>query len=126
MEMVTKTDGYGFEVLVEPFTAYGITVPAGFSFDGASAPRIFWPIIPPLKGTKKAACVHDWLCMNAKSAMERHVADLLFYMMLLEAGLGLVRSFFGYLGVRIGAFFGIGVRYKHWTRLWRRNERSGN
>lgn len=126
MEIVTKTDGSDFEILAEPFTAYGVTVPPGFRFDGASAPRVFWSVIPPFKGTKKAACVHDWLCKNAKGPLDRHIADLLFYIMLLEAGLNRVRSFIGYMGVRIGAFFGIGVHYKHWTRWFKGKGECGS
>ncbi len=43
--------------------AYGlIVVPAGFISDGASIPRIFWPIIgDPWGRYGKAAVLHDWL-----------------------------------------------------------------
>lgn len=111
MELHTKTIGDGKEELLLPFTAHGITVPAGFQFDGASAPRFFWAIIPPYKETKKAACIHDWMCRNAEDAKDRKRADKLFYTMLREAGLSRIRSGIGYLGVRLGSFFGIGVHY---------------
>jgi len=112
MELITRTHGYTHEVLIEPFSAHGVTVPAGFEFDGASSPRIFWTIVPPFKQTKKAACIHDWLCRNAKNAEDRKRADKLFHKMLLEAGLNRVRAYAGYLGVRIGAHIGVGVYYK--------------
>lgn len=111
MELKTITDGYEHEVVLEDFIAHGITVPAGFRFDGASAPRPLWAIIPPFKRTKKAACIHDWMCRKAKNAEDRKAADKLFHTMLLEAGLNRFRARAGYLGVRAGARMGIGVYY---------------
>jgi hypothetical protein len=110
----------GYEMVTKDFTTHGITVPAGFIFDGASTPRIFWSIVPPFKCTKEASCVHDWLCIKATSKEERLAADRLFFQMLRECGdLSLIRSTVGYVGVRVGAFFGLGVRYAHWTNLWK-------
>lgn len=121
MELRTRTDpNPDIEVTLEPFTRHGITVPAGFPFDGASAPRFLWGIVPPFKRTKKAAVIHDWMCKNAKNASDRKAADLLFHTMLLEAGLNKVRCRLGYWGVRLGALCGIGVHYKHWTNGWTR------
>ena len=111
MEIYTKTLPDGREQLLRSFTAHGVTVPSGFVFDGASAPRIFWSIIPPFKRTKKASCIHDYLCRNAKSKEDRKRADEIFYRMLQESGISETRCKIGYLGVRIGAFFGAGVYY---------------
>jgi hypothetical protein len=113
MEIYTKTDDENpdVEILLQDFTMYGITVPKGFAFDGASAPRMFWGIIPPFKRTKKAACIHDWLCVNAKSKEDRKEADKIFYRALEDAGLNKARCTIGYIGVRIGAHLGIGVHY---------------
>jgi hypothetical protein len=36
-------------------------VPAGFSTNMASIPRIFWNILPPTGKYAKAAILHDWL-----------------------------------------------------------------
>ena len=117
MELYTKTSTKRpeVEITTRDFEVHGVQIPSGFSFDGASAPRIFWAIIPPFKRTKKAACVHDWLCRNAKGTEDRKVADKLFYEMLLEVGLSRLRARLGYLGVRLGALFGSGVYYPHWT-----------
>lgn len=110
MELCTVTvDNTGMEMLIRPFVYKGITVPIGFTFDGASTPRIFWSIIPPYKKTKKAACVHDWLCIHAKNKKDRLKADKIFYGMLKEAGLSRYRCILGYIGVRIGALIGVGV-----------------
>lgn len=35
-------------------------VPAGFEFDGASVPRLFWPILDPASEGFEAACLHDF------------------------------------------------------------------
>jgi hypothetical protein len=61
--------------------------------------------------TKKAACIHDWNCKNAKNKGDRKRADKLFRKMLLEAGLNRARAWAGYMGVRMGAKMGIGVYY---------------
>lgn len=44
-------------------TKYRITIPAGFVYDGASAPRIVWTIsgIIPDGLIRAAALVHDWI-----------------------------------------------------------------
>ena len=114
MELYTRTLGYtGNEQVTIDFTTHDITVPAGFIFDGASTPRIFWSIIPPYKGTKKAAVVHDYLCRHVACDKEsRKRADKLFYEMLLEAGLSKLRAQLGYMGVRVGSYFGKGCNYE--------------
>lgn len=38
-----------------------ITVPEGFVHDGASVPRVAWPIVRPFGRTLRAAVIHDWL-----------------------------------------------------------------
>jgi hypothetical protein len=38
-----------------------ITVPEGFDSDGASVPRIFWPILPRWGKYGKAAILHDYM-----------------------------------------------------------------
>lgn len=111
MELKTVTVGYDREMVLEDWHSHGHVVPKGFIFDGASAPRIFWAIIPPYKKTKKAACLHDWMCRNAKGKGDRLAADRLFYKMLQEAGLSSIRSRLGYVGVRLGSYMGIGVYY---------------
>lgn len=106
MELKTITDGNtGKEILLEDFTAHGVTVPKGFQFDGASAPWFAWPIIPPYKKTKKAACIHDWLCRKAQTKEDRLKADVLFRLMLKEAGLSDIRCTLAYWGVRLGAYY---------------------
>lgn len=111
MVIKTETVGYEKERLLEDYIWEGVTIPKGFTFDGASTPRIFYAIIPPYKRTKKAALVHDWLCSNAKCKADRKEADRVFYRLLKEAKLSRVRCIIGYIGVRIGSYMGIGVYY---------------
>jgi len=47
--------------LQRPLTLCGITVPAGFVSDGASVPRMFWWLFPPVGRYMAAAILHDWL-----------------------------------------------------------------
>jgi len=46
---------------------HSITVPAGFIFDGASIPRMFWGVkgFSPVGAKLWAALIHDWLCDEA-------------------------------------------------------------
>lgn len=42
--------------LLAPFSI----VPAGFEFDGASVPRLFWAFMDPASEAFEAACLHDF------------------------------------------------------------------
>jgi hypothetical protein len=45
--------------LLQDFTLVDYHVPAGFITDGASAPRPFWSVFPPVDSYLPAAIVHD-------------------------------------------------------------------
>ena len=125
MYLRTETLDNGRERVIEPYLAYGVYIPSGFEFDGASTPRIFWSILPPFKDTKVAACIHDYLCEQAKSSDDRKFADELFYYILKHQGrISGLRAWIGFVGVRIGAAFGIGVRYPHWTDVFKKCKRQ--
>lgn len=99
-------------ILALPFTAYGMTAPQGFVFDGASSPWFARWIIPKFYKMLKASCRHDWACHNAKNWHERLLADIVFFLMAYYVEkLSLWRCVLGLVGVRIGAFFGIGKNY---------------
>lgn len=60
------------------FIAFGggaHTIPAGFWYNGASIPALFWQLIysPFDPRILEAACIHDWLYTN--KAVGRSVAD---------------------------------------------------
>lgn len=85
-------------------------VPINFEWDGSSVPFIFRGIFPrhdhPI-----ASCRHDWRCINAKNSAERLWADQEFRKDVGTTSWWITKQF-GYLGVRIGAFLGIGVHYE--------------
>ena len=83
-------------------------IPAGFEWDGASSgllapgfPRHNHPI---------ASCRHDWRCSNARNAAERKWADEQFREDVGETSWWVTKQV-GYIGVRIGAMFGVGGNY---------------
>lgn len=103
-------------------TRYRIIVPAGFTYDGASVPRLLWTLtgIRPDGLIRAAALVHDWLYfyegrlppgsfqyLNAQGQWEnvigrwsRRDADRLFGRMLREAGVARRRRRWAYRAVR--------------------------
>lgn len=84
-------------------------IPTGFVWDGSSVPFVFRGLFPrhdhPI-----ASCRHDWRCKYARDPSERAWADKEF-----EKDVGTtswwVTKKIGYIGVRIGAFFGVGTNY---------------
>lgn len=86
-------------------------VPKGFEWDGASSPSIASWIIPKAYGTLIASCLHDYLCGLATCDEDRELADERFKYEIDMRGMSKTRSWFGYLGVRVGAFFGVGSNY---------------
>jgi hypothetical protein len=96
------------------------TVRAGFVFDWASVPRIFWRIFPPagdghnLYGV--AALWHDWACAHRElggAVCTRAEADALFLEIMLYVGVHPWIARLMYAAVRVGG----------WP-LWNRRTRS--
>lgn len=83
-------------------------IPAGFEWDGASS-GLFAPIFPR-HNHPIASCRHDYRCRNARTPAERKWADEQF-----EEDVGRtswwITKKVGYIGVRIGAMFGVGCNY---------------
>lgn len=78
-------------------------IPNGFQSDGASIPRILWPIVgsPFAPEVLLAAVLHDFLYRGGGGAHGgRAGADFLFRWMLRSAGVGIVRSWLMWSGVR--------------------------
>jgi hypothetical protein len=108
--------------LERPFVYRGRTdhfeIPAGFVTDFASVPRILWSILPPYGEHTEAAVVHDWLySVRPLVATGRFVggslehrrisradADGIFRRIMRERGVGFVRRWVMYLGVRLGGW----------------------
>lgn len=83
-------------------------IPAGFEWDGASS-GLLAPVFPR-HNHPIASCRHDWRCGNARNAAERKWADEQFREDVGETSWWITKQV-GYLGVRIGALFGVGVNY---------------
>ena len=86
-------------------------IPIDFEWDGSSAPTILQGIFPRHRHPV-ASCKHDFRCEKAKTPEERKWADKKFKEDVAKTSWR-ITSWVGYLGVRIGAFFGIGCNYKN-------------
>lgn len=84
-------------------------VPMDFGWDGASVPLIFQGVFPR-HNHPIASCRHDWRCRNAKNSEERKWADGEFKKDVGTTGWWITKQV-GYIGVRVGALFGVGVNY---------------
>ena len=98
--------------LTKPLPCGESFIPLDFLWDGASTGvlrRVFILWFPKWKHPI-ATCRHDWRCSLAKTKEERKIADKLFRE---DVGVSGTRweQFKGYLGVRIGAIFGVGTHY---------------
>ena len=89
--------------LREDLTAGGVTVPSGFSSDGASVPRFFWRLVFPPGDHKalKAAFVHDFLYRTHPEGWTKAAADNLFLILLLMNGIPKFSAYLAYWGVRL-------------------------
>ena len=81
-------------------------IPIDFTWDGSSVPWVFQGFFPRHRHPI-ASCRHDWRSHRAKNRSERRFADEQFR---LDVGATSWRitAWFGYAGVRVGAFFGVG------------------
>jgi len=74
---------------------YILDLPAGFVSDGASVPKIFWNICPPLDKYLAAAFCHDWYCDLANEEKDyqiRSYGDSHFYSWLKMCGVRDMRA----------------------------------
>ena len=81
-------------------------IPPDFEWNGSSVPWIFQGFFPRHKHPI-ASCRHDWRCLLAQTKEDRLFADQEF-----KKDVGLtswkITAWAGYVGVRIGAWLGIG------------------
>ena len=85
------------------------SIPTGFEWDGSSVPFLFQGIFPRHRHPI-ASCRHDYRCGIAKTKDERKWADKEFEKDVGKTSWWITKKV-GYLGVRIGAFFGIGNNF---------------
>lgn len=109
-------NGNGRRVLEDYSYQDGEIIPAGFEFDGASCPRIFWRIVPPFKNLECSAR-HDWDCAKARrqrslgfekeARAERKKADKR-YKKCIGKHDNRLNGFIAWSGVRVGSWSGSG------------------
>ena len=96
-----------WSALVPGFTdSFDLTIPAGFITDGASIPRLLWPLFSPTGKHMRAAVVHDYLYHLCKSCgragvRSRKMADKLFLLAMLDSGVSPIRAKLMYWAVRV-------------------------
>ena len=103
-----------FSVLIEYDTnpSFKCVVPAGFITDGASVPRIFWSICPPMSGSfGEAAVVHDFLYSALGPEVTKEFADDVLIQIGRWDGANILECMLVFLAVHIFGFshFKIGV-----------------
>lgn len=87
--------------LLETIQCAGHWVPSGFISDGATVPRIFWPVFPPIGRYLKATLVHDYYLTQG---FRRYQCDRWFRECLIDLGISPWRVSFMYGAVR---FYGV-------------------
>ena len=81
--VVGPSDNLDRYVVRRAFMFYRHCIPAGYEFDGASVPRVFWRVVAPGRPwVLRAACGHDFLYDHAIKTKE--YADNLFLRALRE------------------------------------------
>jgi hypothetical protein len=98
------------EPLICPVRGGGnIFIPVDFEWDGSSVPWIFQGFFPRHKHPI-ASCRHDYLCRIAIGPKDRKFADDLFQNDVGRTSWWITKKI-GYVGVRIGAWLGIGNNF---------------
>lgn len=95
-------------LLLAPLTYQGkyetFVIPAGFRTDFASVPHALTWLVPRTGIFNRAAVLHDHLCRHPRPVSLKD-ADGIFRRVLRELGVGPVRRWIMYAGVRIGHGF---------------------
>lgn len=74
--------------LTEDFKFLGYEIPKGFISDGASVPRLFWSVFPPVRDYFGSALLHDYLL---SIGTDWRKAEIVFEKGLKEEGIGDLR-----------------------------------
>ena len=102
-----RPDGRRWE-LVQPFTYIGardsFVVPAGFTTDFASVPRVFVWLLPSYGRWTQAAILHDYLWdLARRGKFRKHDADGIFNRALRELGVPYLRRWVMWAAVRLAS-----------------------
>jgi hypothetical protein len=97
-----------------------IEVMDGFTFDGASIPRLFWSLIgSPFTGHyTRAACLHDALYVS--EMVSRSEADKMLYKAMITDGTRRTKAMVMYLAVRACGWYTWSKHTKQSVREWRK------
>lgn len=93
--------------LMEPIDIAGVHVPASFISNGASVPRVFWSLFPPVGKYFLAAVVHDYVLED--TSVPWKTATKIFDQALREVG---VRTWKRHVMRVSVAIYGLVKRYK--------------
>lgn len=77
-----------------------ILVPAGFTTDFASIPRVFWRVLPPTGKYGKAAVIHDYIYRTPGVNLTRAQADGIFRDAMADLGVSAATRNLMFYGVR--------------------------
>ena len=89
------------------FPAGWVTLPAKFTCDFASVPRILWSFIPPQGDYTYAAMLHDFFYKHHKYpatgnwSIDRKMADKIFYLSMRAYGVSWLKAKLMYTAVRL-------------------------
>ena len=86
--------------LLEDYSRDGLTVPAGFTTDLASTPRIVWAFFPRWDRYAEAAVVHDYLCIHGLGFTGKQI-DKIFLNHMIADGVNPWRAFIMWSAVRM-------------------------
>ena len=104
-----KLRALDFPLVYQKMNGKNGLIPADFTWDGSSVPWLGQLFFPRLRHPI-SSCRHDYRCLNARGPIERAWADREF-----RKDVGTtswwITALVGYIGVRIGAYLGIGCRY---------------
>lgn len=80
-----------------PVPGYGVTVPKGSVWDGASVPRVFWFFMPPDGAHRGGALAHDFFYtlqghLPNGASLTRKQADEAFYSLMILGGVSARRA----------------------------------
>lgn len=124
-EIILKqvSESYNLYELTEPCEYKALlTIPTGFVTDFASVPRFLWWWIAPHTNVMPASVLHDYFYVTHPMAdvmnmtEERHFADKLFHLILLESGVSKFQAGAMYKAVR---WFGK-YRFEHFGKSRKR------
>ena len=100
-------------IVNQPGVQFVVSIEAGYSFDGASIPRVFWSLIggPFDPDFQVASCIHDKLCelsVDQRDYQIRVVGDAAFFALLSRRKIARWRLVAMYLAVRLNSWWRYG------------------